>query len=317
MKIRNSRFSFVLLFVLALTLVTAAQPPGGGQPQPEFLRQAQPLMREGKLDEALAIYQQELKINPASLPALNAAGVVLDLMGKGAEARKHFAKAIEVAPTPQAKANAQRQMAMSYAFESDCANTVKYEQLVYDFHVQNKNFYQQGEMANEMARVCLEAGDLQSAEKWYRTGYEVGLKEPDIAADRVALWEFRWAHAQARLAARRNQKAEAQKHVAAAKAILDKNPEMAKAQAAFYPYLTGYVAFHTGDYKTALTEFAQANQNDAFIQCLIGQSQEKLGDHAKAIEAYRKAARVTSHNPVAAYARPFATKKLAQMEKMH
>lgn len=311
-----SRIAFTLLLLLIFSVGLFAQPPGA-QPQPEFMRQAQPLLRDGKLDEALAIYQQELKTNPDSLPALNAAGVVLDLMGKGAEARKHFARAIEVAPTPLAKANAQRQMAMSYAFENDCANTVKYEQMVFDFHVQDKNFYQQGEMANEMARVCLEAGDLKSAEKWYRLGHDVGLKEPNIAADRVALWEFRWEHAQARLAARRNQKAEAQKHVAAAKAILDKNPEMAKAQAAFFPYLTGYVALHTGDYKTALTELAQANQNDAFIQCLIGQAHEKLGDHTRAIEAYRKASRVTSHNPVAAYARPFATKKLAQMEKMH
>jgi hypothetical protein len=53
------------------------------------------------------------------------------------------------------------------------------------------------------------------------------------------------------IAAQRN-KSEAERHVAAAKAILDKgsNPD----QAPFYPYLTGYVAFYAGDYKTALAE---------------------------------------------------------------
>ena len=65
------------------------------------------------------------------------------------------------------------------------------------------------------------------------------------------LWAFRWAHAQARIAARRGQRDEAQKQVAAAKVALEKanNPD----QAQFFPYLTGYVAFYGGDYKTAIT----------------------------------------------------------------
>ena len=81
-------------------------------------------------------------------------------------------------------------------------------------------------------------------------------------------------YAQARIAARRSDQVEAQKHVAAAKAILDKGtiPE----QAQFFPYLKGYVAFYAGDYKAALEGLKQANQNDPFIQCMIGQTYEKL-----------------------------------------
>ena len=95
-------------------------------------------------------------------------------MGKGAEARKHFQKAIDAAPEPAAKANAQRQMAMSYGFEGDCRNTVKYEQMVIAYWVTREQaepqnaFYQQGEMANEAARVCIDSGDLETAATWYR-----------------------------------------------------------------------------------------------------------------------------------------------------
>lgn len=317
----------VMLMALGTTCVFAqqqqqqqgAQPPQQAgqqqgaqqqQQQPEFIKKGQQLVREGKLEDALALYRQEIA-NPANaLQAQVAAGVVLDLMGRSAEARQHFTKAIETAATPQAKASVQRRMAMSYAFEGDCQGSARFAQQVFDYQVSQKNFFQQGEIANELARVCLEAGDVNTAEKWYKTGYEMGLKEPDITPVRVALWKFRWEHAQARMAARRNQKDAAWKHVAAAKAILDENPEMAKDQMIYYPYLRGYVAFYTGDYNTALTEFQQANQDDAFIQALIAQTYEKLGQKEKAMEFYRKAAQVTSHNPPGAYARPLARKKL-------
>jgi tetratricopeptide (TPR) repeat protein len=198
-------------------------------------------------------------------------------------------------------------MAMSWAFEGNCKKSLEYEQQVFDYYVGIKDFFQQGEIADEAARVCIDSGDLDTAFKWYQIGHDTGLREPDIKADRKDLWEFRWEHAQARIAARRGNKAEAQKHAAAAKATLDKgtNPQ----QAQFFPYLAGYVAFYSGEYKTALEELQKANQNDPFIQCLIAQTYEKLGDKEKATEYFKKASATTAHNPPGAYARLMTHKK--------
>lgn len=297
----------LLTLMLTFTTAVSAQAPAG-QEQPEFVKQGQALLREGKLDEALALYRKTLQETPNSQSANNATGIVLDLMSNGTEARKYFAKAIDVAQTPQSKAGAQRAMAMSYAFEGNCKKTVEYEQLVFDYYVSVKDFFQQGETADEAARVCIDSGDFDAALKWYQMGHEAGLQEPGIKPERVDLWEFRWEHAQARIAARRGNKTDADTHIAAAKAILAKgsNPQ----QSQFFPYLTGYVAFYLGNYKPALEELQKANQNDPFIQCLIAQTYEKLGDKAKATEYYRKASTATSHNPPTAYARPFAKKKL-------
>jgi tetratricopeptide (TPR) repeat protein len=304
-----SRTFLVLSFSLAPLL---AQTPGSQQQQPEFIKQGQQFMREGKLNDALALYRKTLETSPNSVPANIAAGNVLDLMGRGEEARKYFVEAIEVAYTPELRAVSQRMMAMSYAFEGNCKKTVEYEQQVFDYYGTVKNFFQQGEIANEAARVCIDSGDLETAYHWYQLGYDTGLKEPDIKPARVDLWEFRWEHAQARIAAQLGNQAEAQKHVAAAKAVLDKgtNPE----QAQFLPYLQGYVAFYGGDYKTALDELLKANQNDPFIECMIGQTYEKLGDKDKAIEFYGKASGAISHNPAAAYAVPLAKKRLASLQ---
>jgi tetratricopeptide (TPR) repeat protein len=302
------KVTFSLIVILLSIAPVLAQAPAQQQ-QPEFVKHGQQLMREGKPEEALALYRQTLLTSPNSVSANLGAGSVLDLMGQGDEARKYFAKAIDVADTPDGKAAAKRAMAMSYAFEGKCNKTIEYEQQVFDFYASRKSFFQQGEIADEAARVCLDSGDLETAYKWYKIGHDTGLKESDIKPARRDLWDFRWEHAQARIAARRGDQAEAQKHVAAAKAILDKGtiPE----QTQFFPYLKGYVEFYAGDYKTALEELNKANQNDPFIQCMIGQTYEKLGDKDKALEYYRKASTAFSHNPPAAYAVPFARKKLS------
>jgi tetratricopeptide (TPR) repeat protein len=245
-----------------------------------------------------------------------AEGIQLDLQGKGAEARQKFQEAIDAAATPAAKANAQRAMAMSWAFDGNCKKTGEYEQMVIDYWItQEKDqpgnaFYQEGEMANEAARVCIDSGDLNAAAEWYKKGHDLGLKEPGISPDRTALWEYRTEHALARIAARRGNRADAEKHVALARAALDKMTELRKQQEPFLPYLTGYVAFYLGDYKAALADFQKA-QNDPFIQVMIGQTYEKLGDKDQAMEYYRKASSARAHNPPAAYAVPFARKKLA------
>jgi tetratricopeptide (TPR) repeat protein len=311
MKLLCRTIPSLLLILCSSFAPLFAQAPVGQPQQPEFVKQAQQLMREGKLQEALTLFRQTLQSSPLSVPANLGAGIVLDLLGQGEEARKYFSKAIDVSDTLERKAASQRAMAMSYAFEGNCSKTIEYETKVIEYDVSINNFFQQGEIADEAARVCLDSGDFDAAYKWYQTGHDTGLKEPDIKPARVDLWNFRWEHAQARLAARRGDQKAAQKHLSAAKAIFDKgsNPE----QAPFFPYLKGYVAFHAGDYKPALEEFLKANQNDPYIQCLTAQTYEALGDKDKAMEFYRKTSAATGHNPPAAYAVPFSKKKLAEL----
>lgn len=294
----------------AMAQATGAAAAGRQEQSPAFVVEGQKLVREGRLEEALALYKTVLQTSPQSSIANNNAGVVLDLMGQYQDARKYFQRAMDVATTAQDKAIAQRSMAISYAFEGDCNKASEYEEKVFDYWMSGKHYFEEGESANEAGRVCIDAGDLDAAEKWYRKGHEAGLKEPEIKTERADLWAFRWEHAQGRLAARRGNAEEAQKHVAAAKLALDKgtNPQ----QAPFLAYLVGYVAFYGGDYAGALAGFAKANQNDAFIQCMTAETYEKQGEKDKAMELYRKAAATTAHNPAGAYARRVAGKKILQ-----
>jgi tetratricopeptide (TPR) repeat protein len=247
----------------------------------------------------------------------------LDSQGETTKARAILQNLVASAPDPAAKSAAQRALAISYAFDGDCANTVKLEDQVIAYWVTRESaepqnaFYQEGEMANEAARICIDAGDLATAEKYYRRGNELGLKEPEPKTHAKSLWDFRLAHALGRLAARRGAGAAAARYVAEARGILDSDGTMASAQERFFPYLQGYVALYLGDLngaETALTKTlaAPGNQSDPFFIFLMALTYEKLGQRPKAKEFYQKAYDLaTAHNPPAAYVRPNARKKLA------
>jgi len=244
----------------------------------------------------------------------------LDLDGKTAEARAIFQRMIDSAADPARKAAAQRSMAISYAFDGDCANTVKYEELVIGYwqtreQAEPQNaFYQEGEMADEAARVCIDAGDLGAAERWYRRGYELGMREPTPRTHPASLWDFRLAHALARIAARHGDSAEAYRQTAAARRALDGDSAMAAQQERFFPYLRGYVALYLNRLDNAEPELnaaVQASQRDPFMRCLLGMLYERQGKQDLASATYRQAYDLAAaHNPPAAFVRPFVRKKL-------
>ncbi len=296
------------LWALAASSPGSAQGIGSDDPG-DFIVQAQELARQGNREAALKMYRNALQITPDSFQANLGAGVEFDLAGDYTTARKYFAHAIATSSGAD-RVHALRNMAISYGFERDCRGAEPYGKQAYEAGLAAKDFYNAGEAAAELAGLCLESGDSDAALRWYKTGYEAGLREPDIKPDRKDLWEFRWQHAQARIAARRGDKAEAQAHAKSAEAILAKGTNPRQEQ--FLPYLLGYIAFYAGDYETALEQLLKADQNDAFIAALTAQTYEKLGRSPQAMDSYRRAYAFTEHNPPVAYARPLARQKLRQ-----
>ena len=297
-------------FVVGVTCIeqlATAQAPSSDDAQ-ALVKQGQKLNSEGQQDEALKLYKQALRKSPNFYEAHLESGVALDLKGDYTAAREHLKKAIDVAPADQ-KNRAMRVMAFSYVFERNTAEAEKYEKRVFDALMAKSDFEAAGGVANELARIKLESGDIDGAANWYKTGYDTAMRKTDMKEADKNLWAFRWAHAQARIAARHGQRDEAQKQVASAKAALEKaaNPD----QAQFFPYLTGYVAFYSGDYKTAITELQKASQDDPFILLLLAQAWEKIGDPMRAKEYYGKVMANNGHGPTNAFARPVARKKLA------
>jgi tetratricopeptide (TPR) repeat protein len=310
---RSVLFAFFLTSAAWPQQATAPQTaPTQAAPAPDsaadLVNRGQKLSHEGRQDDALILFRLAMDKSPESFEAHLGAGIALDLKADYAGAREHFTKAIELAPV-DSKSQGQRAMAISYAFEGNTFKAAESEMQVFNARVAKGDSVAAAETCTELGRIYLEAGDPDHAYKWYMLAYNTIAHKPDLSDADKNLWLFRWENAQARIAAQRGKADEAQQHVTAAKAALDKanNPD----QMRFYPYLTGYVAFYTGDYKTAVADLQKSDQQDPAVQALLGEAYEKSGDSKQAKEHYRRALNSNGHNPANAFARPLATKKLA------
>jgi tetratricopeptide (TPR) repeat protein len=293
-------------FVLAQE--PASKPaPAPGSPA-DLVQQGQKLSRDGKLDDALALYSKALDKSPDLYEAHLAVGAALDLKGDYTEAHEHFTKAIAVAPA-DSNGQAQRSMAVSYTFEGNTFKAAEFEMQVFNARLAKSDAVGAAEICNELARIYLDANDPDHAYKWYKMGYHTAIHKTDLTDADKHLWLFRWESAQARIAARRGNADDAKQHMAAAKTALDNanNPEQMK----FYPYLTGYVVFYTGEARTAIEELQKADQHDPMVLALLGEAYEKSENKAQAKAYYQKVLEVNIHNPANAYARPLAKKKLS------
>jgi len=245
----------------------------------------------------------------------------LDLDGDYPHARAIFQKLIDDAPDPAARAQAQRQLAISYAFTSECASAAILENKVIQYWSTQETadpqnaFYQEGEVSNESARICFDAGDYGAAEKYYRRGSELGLREPEPKTHPASLWDFRLTHALARIDIRRKKYSDAVKLIDRARKVLDSDKAMAEQQERFYPYLLGYAGLYTmiqdgyrtaSDYNLGNVEFnlvaatrAKGNENDPYFHWLLA---ELYPETNKVIaECLRALDRATAHNPPSAY----------------
>ena len=294
------------LFVVALCAVVLGAPTRAPA-QDDVVNQARRLDLEGKQDAAIALYRQALARTPDSFDAQYGIARALDLAGSYDEARRHFARAIELAPEG-AKDQALRMMGVSYAFVSNVSEAARYFRQVFDRRLAAGNVAGAAEVANELGRVYLELGDPDDALTWYRSGDEAVARQPNRPASEIDLAAMRWAHAQARVAARKGNAREARRQQAVVKSLLDKgtNPD----QQIQYPYLVGYIDFYLKDYAGAIAQLQKADQEDPFILMLLAEAYEKSGKAATARDYYRKVLASTSHAVNNAFARPIARQKM-------
>jgi tetratricopeptide (TPR) repeat protein len=276
----------------------------------DLVKRGRTLMTLGKHDEAERLYRQALGLNPRSFEALRALGILLDLRGQHVEARGHLDQAVRLAPSSTVRHQAMAAVALSFAFEGKLADVQRqYEALRQQQHSDGDS---SGAAASARAigRIFQEVGDVAIARKWYELGYREWRPGPDEPASEHLLWELRWQHMQARLAARERRIDQARRHLAEFEAVMQRRNKVAE-DTDIYRWVAGYVAYYAKEYDRAIAELSQGNLADPFILNLIAMSYEARGDPSSARQYYRRTLESNVHNLSAAVARPHARGRLA------
>jgi tetratricopeptide (TPR) repeat protein len=296
------------LALFTLMCLTAACGGAKNAPPPaDLIGQARKLEHDGQWDAAITAYRSAIAQNPNSFDAQYGIARTLDLAGNYDEARQHFAKAIDVAPDG-GREQALRMMGIAWTFVGNVDEATRYFRQVFDSRVAAGNPAGAAEEANELGRVYLELGPVEEAATWYRTGHEMAGREAGRSASAIDLADMRWAHAQARLAARRGLEKEAKQQEAIVERLLDKGGN--EDQRIQYAYLRGYVEFYLGHYPAAIDELQKADQQDPFILFLLAEANERIGQPDRARDDYRKVLASTSHALNSAFARSAARQKI-------
>jgi tetratricopeptide (TPR) repeat protein len=290
--------------VVFVAVVLMAMPAVAQKTLSAELQDAEKLLSSGDVAGAAAALQKIVAASPSVFEARLLLGRALDLEGRHADARVHLEQALRLASDDEQRTDALLALGVSYAFESKADEAARYYQRVLDADIQADERGAAAGRANGLGRIYLESGNVQKAEEWYKTGYEMAKKIPGLPAQQATLWEMRWHNAMGRIAARRGQRDAALKHAAEAKSLLDRGGN--ENQAVFYPYLLGYIAFFSKDYKGAADELLKGDQQDPFVLGLIAQSYQRLGDKARAEEYFKKVMAIPSHSINSAFARPLA-----------
>ena len=138
-------------------------------------------------------------------------------------------------------------MAVSYQFRKDPSRRHSPQLQVFNVRMAKSDLVGAAEICNELARMYLELGDSDHAYKWYKMGNETrrtANRSPDAdKACGVPLGKRAGSRSGPPRPGRRSPATRRSSGVGQGEQ---------PGQARLYPHLTGYVAFYTGDYKTAI-----------------------------------------------------------------
>jgi tetratricopeptide (TPR) repeat protein len=289
---------------VAAVAILVACPVALAQADPDAqIAAAQQLIEAGDVRGGIKALEGVVASTPESFRARLALGRALDLDGGHREARTHLEEAVRLASDDE-RTTALAALGISYAFQSQPDESARYYQRAFDMRMQAGDHGAAAALANALGRIYLESGNLEKAEQWYTTGYETSQEIRGRTAAETNLWEMRRHNAFGRIAARRGDRTAALEHAAAVKALLDKGGN--EGQRPFYPYLLGYIAFFSKDYKGAIAELTHGDLEDPFVLGLIAQAHERLRQREAAAKYYRLVMASPAHNINTAFARPRA-----------
>jgi len=321
----------VLSQAIALAIALFLAPAQSDRPK-EAARVAEgaDIQRRGRqFDEAITSYRQALAIDPACLPARRGLGLVFDLMGRHADARREYLEGLEGRADSYEAAPFFWSLATSYVFDRHVDDAHAALQRWADLVFKRRGYDPNDSM---MFFDLAMAGDaFDEAERMLEQHYGPIEKPPAVALSplpdqHVLMTGLRWMRYNADRAvvsARRGRAADSRRFMAEAEAEARRIDEVvaAFASAAGLKAVSlkprrelmlpqGEVAFWLGDTSRAIRLLSTDDFKVPRHNLLLGQAYEREKHLVEARAAYTRVVESTELSIELAWARPIAQARL-------
>jgi len=244
-------------------------------------------MKMGEYGQSIETYYEALNIDPNFVASHIGIATNLNYLGKHKAARDQLRELFDIARDDGQRRTALFAMAVSYVDEGQLQKAVETIEKQYQLAAENKDIPAMAADQTLMARILMEMKNYDKARQKIDTSLQLiensGLTDEMkenarrnhlFNATRLSILKKEFTEAEKMLNEYRRQ------------VIEINNP----GQIRLSHELAGLLALEQNDYKTAINEFSQADQQSPFILYNLARAYEGSGDRKTALEWYQKAA---------------------------
>jgi tetratricopeptide (TPR) repeat protein len=254
---------------------------------------AELLMKMGRFEESIEHYRKALEVDPNFIASSIGIATDLNLLGRHEEARDRLAKAYAIARNDGERRAALFATAVSYVDEGDMAAAMAEIEKQYALA---ENLNDAPAMSGDLViagNVLLEWGRYDEALDRFRRAVEV-IKASDLDQGVKDNTQLNLLYNSGRVDIRKGDLAaagtKADRYLEGVEAI--RNPN----QIRLAHELAGMIALEEEDYAGAIAELEQASQQNPYNLYRLALAYEGMGEGARAMEFFEKAARYNALN---------------------
>ncbi|HWM87441.1 MAG TPA: tetratricopeptide repeat protein, partial [Kofleriaceae bacterium] len=267
------------------------------------------LMKMGRFDDSIASYEKALAVDKNFIASYVGIGNNQMFMGRGAEARKTFAKLAGVSRNSGEKRQALFWTSNSYLHEGATDKALAEVEKMLAVAMGEKDYGAAAGDYNLMGNILLEAGKPDQAAAKFKLQLEnvARASSPDDVKE-LARRNNLFTQARVALARKDVTTAKAKAREYAAKVAVRKVPvEVWQTHE-----IAGYIAMAERNYSVAVSEFKQANQQDPRVLYHLAAALQASGDRGRAKEMFGKAGNFNALGGNFAFVRKKALDHLAK-----
>ena len=269
------------------------------------------LMKMGRFEESIRNYEKALSFNPNFMPSHVGIGNDYLFMDRPDKARESFHRLLELARDDRERRQARLWMAASYVHEMDRDRALEQMRARYAIAEAGGDLVAMSRDLVVMGDILLYTGSAEEAASSYREAAEA-VRRADVPEEVKARAGNNLLYNESRVALALGDLDTAKRHA-------DEYLERIEVRGVpgdkrLFHELAGRIALHEKDWRRALAEFEQANQQDPIVLCLSARAWQGLGDEAKARELVERAANFNAIEFNYAFVRSKACRMLEELQ---